>query len=343
MTQLVLPQTIDAGTDITATEHQQNYVAIRDIINGQLEGGSGSSGNFKANGVTAREIADAIFQQGVPGVGDVFQEGALLAADLKVTPGAGLVLNYASGSAWVADDSGIVSSGALLPVVITGSTVTIAANASGNPRIDQIILTLTDFGVGTVSVLQGTASVGATLDNRTGAAALPAGAIRLADILMPNGFAGPFVQATHIRDRRPWARGAHYATMAVYPTATMVAIAVAGTWQALTGDAARRLEIQTGWIEARMQVNMQKNAAGLAYGGLSVFVDGAVNLTGFALTDNATGSSTPVIAATTTVSAASHTFQAMVTSNTTTMNIYQQTLGMSIREVPPPRGENSGA
>jgi hypothetical protein len=86
--------------------------------------------------------------------------------------------------------------------------VTVAANASGQPRIDIVILTMTGYGTGTVSVVTGTGTAGATLDNRTGAPALPAGAFLLADILMPNAFAGPFVQNTHIRDRRPWAKGA---------------------------------------------------------------------------------------------------------------------------------------
>lgn len=208
MTQLVLPNSIDAGTEIVAAEHQQNYEAIRDLINGQLEGGSGSSGNLKANGITARELADNLLLRGMP-TQDV-QEGVIGAGDLKVTPGAGLVLNFAAGTAWITDDSGVLASGALIPVTVAGGSVTIAANASGNPRIDQIVLTMTDHGVGSVSIAQGTATVGATLDNRAGVAALPSNAIRLADILMPNAFAGPFVQTTHIRDRRPWARGAHW-------------------------------------------------------------------------------------------------------------------------------------
>lgn len=208
MSQLVLPHTIDTGTEILAVEHQANYTAIRNLLNGGLEGGGGADNNFKADGVTARELADAIMDNmfGRPSL----QEGVLSPGGLKVTPGAGLQLNYALGRGMITDDSGIIAMGALLPALVaTGSTVTIPANASGNPRIDQIILTLTGFDTGTVSVLQGTASVGATLDNRTGAANLPLGAIRLADILMPNGFAGPFVQATHVRDRRPWARGAY--------------------------------------------------------------------------------------------------------------------------------------
>jgi hypothetical protein len=206
MSQLVLPHTIDAGTEIVAAEHQLNYVAIRDLINGNLEGGSGVNGNIKADGITIREIADLIVSKGLPGT--LMQEGAASTAAGRVTPGAGLVLNYNAGTVWVRDDTPLLASAALMPVVLGASTVNVAANASGNPRLDQVIVTLTGWGTGTVSVLQGTPDVNATLDSRIGAAALPLDAIRLADILMPNGFAGPFVQATHIRDRRQWSAGA---------------------------------------------------------------------------------------------------------------------------------------
>lgn len=342
MTELVYPQSIDAGTEIDATEHAANYTAIRDIINGQLEGGSGSSGNFKANGVTARELADILLQQGIPSLGRVYQEGIMTGAALKVTPGSGLVLNYASGTAWVADDSGVIATGALLPCVVTGSTVTIAANASGNPRIDQVVLTVSAFGTGTVSVVQGTATGGATLDNRSGAAALPAGAIRLADILMPNGFAGPFVQNTHIRDRRGWACGANHAGSATHPTATMSSL-VANTWTDLTGDTGVRLEIQSTVVIGYCLVAMQKNAAGLANVATGITVDGGANTCGAHLNDNVTGATSPGGAIPIGVTPGSHTFKQQVFSNVTTMNIYIQSARIMIQEIPAPQGTNEGA
>lgn len=205
MSQLVLPHTIDAGTEITAVEHQSNYTAIRDLINGNLEGGGGVNGNIKQDGITAREITDLVHNAHGK---HPLQEGLIGAGDGKVTPGAGLVLNYAAGAAWIADDAGLIASNVLIPAFWTASTVTIAANASGNPRIDRIVATLTGYDTATVSVVQGTPTVGATLDNFNGIAAMPSGAVQLANILVPNGFGGPFVQTTHIRDRRPWARGA---------------------------------------------------------------------------------------------------------------------------------------
>lgn len=211
MAQVTLPNSIDAGTAAAAAEVQQNFVALRDTINGDLEGGTGN--NLKADGITARELQDTLLQN--VGANNGLQEGVFGSGDFKVTPGAGLALNWAAGGAFIDDDTGVVGTGTRVPAVAAaGSSVTIAANASGNPRLDQIVLTLTGWRTGTVSVVQGTPNAATTIDTRTGAAALPASAIRLADILMPSGFAGPFVQATHIRDRRPWARGAFYTATA---------------------------------------------------------------------------------------------------------------------------------
>ena len=210
MSQLVLPHTIDAGTEIVAVEHQANYTAIRDLINGNLEGGAGN--NLKAKGVTAREMDNDLLW--VLGPTSKWVEGIVSPLSLAVSPGAGLQLNYANGQAAIYDDAGIVGYPGHLVVVslASGGTVTVAANVSGNPRIDQIVLTLSAFGTGgaTVSVLQGTPTGGATLANRAGAAALPSGVMRLADVLMPNGFGGPFGATGYIRDRRAFARGGIY-------------------------------------------------------------------------------------------------------------------------------------
>jgi hypothetical protein len=56
MTEVVLTHTIDAGTEITAAELQQNFVDLRDVVNGGLEGGVTADSNIKENGVTSREI-----------------------------------------------------------------------------------------------------------------------------------------------------------------------------------------------------------------------------------------------------------------------------------------------
>lgn len=145
------------------------------------------------------------------------QEGVYAAGDLAVTQraaGANMTVDIAAGRALVQGDTqarqGIYH--LVNDAAITGTTI--AANASGNPRIDQVGLLIndsTDVGSGSdipaVTVLAGTPAGGATLDNRTGAAALPANMIRLADILVANGAAS--ITNTVIRDRRPWMRGAY--------------------------------------------------------------------------------------------------------------------------------------
>lgn len=207
MAQVTLPNSIDPATPATASEVQDNFVALRNTINGDLEGGV--SGNLKADGVTAREIQNDVIWGHGPSLG--MQAGVYAAGDFKVTPGAGLVLNYAAGTALIADPGGIVSgTGHLIPVFLgAGGSVSAPANASGFPRIDRVLLTLTGYGSGgaTVSVLPGTPTAGATIGNLAGAAALPSGTLQIANVLTPAGFAGPYVQNTHIRDRRSWARG----------------------------------------------------------------------------------------------------------------------------------------
>lgn len=94
-------------------------------------------------------------------------------------------------------------------------TLTVGANASGQPRIDQVIGRLYDSAYGegadewVLEILPGTPQAGAQISDRytpatflDGAAALPDNSVTLAYILVPNGFAGPFVNATHILDAR---------------------------------------------------------------------------------------------------------------------------------------------
>ena len=96
----------------------------------------------------------------------------------------------AAGAAWVQGDD-TARQGLYHQVNDAAVTGLVAAGHATNPRIDQVILRIFDSSVTgvsdtpTLSTLAGTATGGATLDNRTGAAALPNGAIRIADILVP--------------------------------------------------------------------------------------------------------------------------------------------------------------
>jgi hypothetical protein len=142
------------------------------------------------------------------------QPGVVGATDLKVSQraaGINMSVDVAAGTGWVAGTS--TARQGLYHCYNDGVVnLAIGSNTSGNPRIDQVILRVYDSSDGGnaqdnsfVEVLQGTPTSGATLDNRTGAATLPAHSIRLADILVANLATG--ISNSVIRDRRPWARG----------------------------------------------------------------------------------------------------------------------------------------
>jgi hypothetical protein len=147
------------------------------------------------------------------------QEGALSALAYKVSQrGAGANMSVDVD----ADDAGgflvkgdAVTAQGLYFVPPHSGTINldVAANASGNPRIDSVVLEAKDtthdasgLTVARARIITGTPTSGATLDNRSGAPALPNGAARLADILVANGAAS--ITDAVIRDKRTMARGA---------------------------------------------------------------------------------------------------------------------------------------
>jgi len=174
------------------------------------------------------------------------QEGVVGATDLKVVQrgaGANQSVDVGAGFAWVQIDTGTRNG---LGHVTNDATanVTVTASDATNPRIDQIILRWNDTSiptgsgnVPTLAVLSGTATSGATLDNRTGAAALPNDCLRLADILVPA--ASTSVTTANIRDRRPWARGAF---RAVTQSATTDLVVSATTYAARWSWTSPRIE-----------------------------------------------------------------------------------------------------
>lgn len=81
--------------------------------------------------------------------------------------------------------------------------VTVPAADPTNPRIDAVVAEApanADATTPSFRVVQGVATVGATLDNRTGAAALPAAALHLADVVVGAGVTS--IVTANIRDRR---------------------------------------------------------------------------------------------------------------------------------------------
>ncbi len=175
------------------------------------------------------DIGTPVALQGVPAPGysaldlrrlvsvGIPQEGVLDSGDFKVTPaGAANQLSVAAGEAIIEGDA-VSDQGRYHGRSSAAQTLTLAtAPDVVNPRIDQVVLEVKDsqhdgsgLNVARLRVVSGTATVGATLANRSGAAALPSTCVRLADVLVPANYNAVFVAATHIRDRRPWARGAY--------------------------------------------------------------------------------------------------------------------------------------
>lgn len=162
---------------------------------------------------------------------------------LVTTGGSGLTLSVAEGGGFVdsdTDDEGMYSIFNDAPVTLTATT------ADGtNPRIDQVIATVNDAQLSgsdndwVLSVLAGTPTVGATLSNLNGAAALPDRSIRLAYVLVPAAFAGPFVNATHILDARD---SYTLCSSDVVNTNDWVVLVAAAGWTANTGDSAPQVK-----------------------------------------------------------------------------------------------------
>lgn len=111
------------------------------------------------------------------------QNGVVNTGDLMVTQraaGANMSVDVAAGSAWV---KGTSSARQGIYNVYNDATVNLALVSANptNPRVDQIILRVYDSSdggsaqdLGAVEVVTGTATAGATLTNRNGAAVLPA-------------------------------------------------------------------------------------------------------------------------------------------------------------------------
>jgi hypothetical protein len=134
------------------------------------------------------------------------QAGVLDAGSFEVTQasgGASMVIDIASNvgrGAFVQQ----TSTSLLFPVAAKGSKSTVTATTAHAtlPRVDRVVVSM----AGVVSLVAGTATSGATLDNLTGAASVPSDSLLLADVLVPA--TDTTLSNSQIRDRRKWSRGA---------------------------------------------------------------------------------------------------------------------------------------
>lgn len=176
--------------------------------------GTGATPGYDA--IDFRRLANAGLQEGVMEATsyEVTQRGAgaNLSVDIaaNATPAANGVAAYVQGDA--------VTGQSLYPVPAHTAVINEAITAAHAtlPRVDRVILEMQDQthdGSGAYAartrVVTGTATAGATLDNLTGAAAVPSSALLLADVLI--AATDTAIGNTEIRDRRKWARGALFA------------------------------------------------------------------------------------------------------------------------------------
>jgi hypothetical protein len=168
--------------------------------------GPGASPGYAA--IDVRRSDSVGLQEGVYAASDFMAQQRVAGANMQVE-----IAMPVGGGAMVQGDS--VNGQALyfVPVASGNYLETIATADATNPRIDQVILEIQDNihdasggNLARTRILTGTPTAGATLTNRTGAAALPGSALLLADVLV-DAAVGSIVNAK-IRDRRKWARGA---------------------------------------------------------------------------------------------------------------------------------------
>lgn len=132
----------------------------------------------------------------------VLQRGAGANMSVDVNPG-NLIIPVVAGEANQYLNLSAVSNSGAGSANTPRWTATFPAASGANPRIDRVVVqrSLTVVDDFTLAVIPGTATAGATLDNLNGAAAVPAGAVLLADVLIPTS--ATTITTVNIRDRRP--------------------------------------------------------------------------------------------------------------------------------------------
>jgi hypothetical protein len=176
------------------------------------------------------------------------QPGVWNPGDLKVTAAGGFVLNIAAGSSIVSDGSG-----GFYHVELDSAVTVTAPGGSGGSlyRLDQVCLKINETtNIGEIVVLQGTTGSQSTRDfnMRVGAAALPAGHLRLADIQMVPTPAS--ITDSMLRDRRPWARGANLRVMSTLSTTYTTASSTFADF----GPASMAQRIELSGVPTRLQL-----------------------------------------------------------------------------------------
>jgi hypothetical protein len=298
--------------------------------NALTQQGAGTTPGYDA--IDFRRLATAALQEGVTAGGAcmVTQRGAGANMSVDIAASTG---DTASGVAAVIQGDS-VSFQSLYPVPPHSGVIneTISAAHATLPRIDSIILELKDnahdasgSNLAQTRVLTGTATSGATLDNRTGAVALPVNALLLADVLV--GAAVSSITNAVIRDRRKWARGAYYS-----------AIITAGDYTITSSSAAidsvrMSKRIECSGAPVRVRLNAAVDLSTSQQMALFLFVDG-VSVYQFTVTSSATLTTTaPSLDVTYQPAAGSHTFAWFAQMATGTGTVHASAFGAAVFEI----------
>jgi hypothetical protein len=166
---------------------------------------------------------------------DIASEGVLTSTDFALTLTSGLSFSIAAGVAWVKGDN-VADQGMFRQYEPSAKTLTCPTAHATLPRLDQVILRIMDnpsdastFNEGRLEVVPGTATSGATLDNRSGAANLNTldqaskSLILLHDVLVPAG--ATTLVSGDVRDKRGRCRlgaGSMIAPEVIIPQASTV-------------------------------------------------------------------------------------------------------------------------
>jgi hypothetical protein len=248
---------------------------------------------YRDDGAAWTAINPATAQTMLDAPGQVLQEGVMSGgAVTRIDPA---TVRVSAGSAWIDGDAIAGFGSGRYPVSWPQTDITgIPAEAGVANRVDQIIVQLTGSAFsGTCSIqrLAGASQAGGTTltgpgspspAGRVGAAALPGGSLRLADLLInvngvqvppsnnnidPNGV---------IRDRRQWAKGAHY-TYQAHGIADLTS--TNGAWTDIdTANLSPRLEIASGFWELEWDFFLTGTNTDMWLG---IDLPGAVNGGGF--------------------------------------------------------------
>lgn len=232
--------------------------------------------------VTAQGMAggyDAIDDRAFWGIG--LQEGAVGSGDFMVTErgaGANMTVDVACNTGHVVVQGDTVTNQGLYVVRphTAVANLDIATAHATLPRVDSVVVQVDDDehdnGGNTrarVMVLTGTATSGATLDNRTGAASLPASAMLLADVLVPA--TDTSISNSQIRDRRKWARGAY---VRIQRTGGSYAVTATSLAEVDTTNLKPRIECSGAPLKIRL-ATMANHGTATTQNDFTVFVDGA--------------------------------------------------------------------